>query len=211
MLLSRSDFRMPIYTNSNPKAPAKNWAMLISREMPLNGPLYAAYKRADGSLGDIAELYQSSRLNPIPNTMPGPGLEVSIWNEKFDKVADFESKPAQNRAVAEAISLTSRPSGQGPFALRFRGRVRFPDQLFRLYLGSDDGSVLKLNGITVINNDGLHGDSTKVSGIRAVSGFYDLEVLYFDAGGGSSLRLEYESKSVTRRPIPASWLYMPPG
>ena len=39
----------------------------------------------------------------------------------------------------------------------------------------------------------------------------DIEVLFFDGGGASSLRLEYESDTVKRRPIPASWLYVPAG
>ena len=209
MVLSKSDYRMPIFTNENPKAPAKDWAMLLSQELPIDKTFYAAYKRADGSLGDIAELYQSSNVHPVPAQMPAHGLEVSIYNGKFDKVADFASKPAESTAVAEAISLSPRPKGGNPFALKFRGRVHFPDEKFKLYLSSDDGSQLKLNGVSVINNDGPHSDSTKVSGIRAIDGLYDLEVLFFDAGGASALRLEYESATVKRRPIPSSWLYEP--
>ena len=208
-IISKSDFRMPIFTNGNPKAPPKDWAMLLSQELPFDKTFYAAFKRADGSLGDIAELYQSSKVNPVPATMPANGLEVSMWSGKFTKVADFASKPADSKANAEAISLERRPGGSGGFALKFRGRIRFPDQKFKLYLSSDDGSMLKLNGVTVINNDGLHGDSTKASGIRAMDGLYDLELSFFDAGGASALRLEYESDTVTRRPIPASWLFEP--
>ena len=211
MVLSSNDFRMPIYTNSNPKAPAKDWRRLLSQELPTDKPFYAAYKRADGSLGDIAELYQSSKVIEIPAVMPDQGLEVSIWNSKFEKVADFATKTPDSKAHAESISLARRPSGPNPFALKFRGRIRFPDQKFKLFLSSDDGSMLKLNGITVVNNDGLHGEGTKVSGIRAIDGLYDFEVLFFDGGGASSLRLEYESDTVKRRPIPASWLYMPAG
>ncbi len=211
MILSRSDFRMPIYINSNPKAAAKDWRMLLSQELPLDRPFFAAYKRADGTLGDIAELYQSSIVNEVPAVMPDHGLEVSIWNNKFEKVADFASKKPDSSAHAESISLAPRPAGTSPFALRFRGRIRFPDQKFKVFLSSDDGSMLKVNGITVVNNDGLHGEGTKVSGIRAIDGFYDFEVLFFDAGGASTLRVEYESDTVKRRPIPASWLYMPIG
>lgn len=209
MVISKSDFRMPIYTSSNLNSPAKDWRMLISQELPMNKAFYAAYKRADGSLGDIAELYQSSKVFPMPLVPPPHGLEVSMWNEKFEKVADFATKPGQSKAIADAISLANRPAGEGAFALRFRGRVHFPDQKFKLYLSSDDGSLLKLNGVTVINNDGLHGDSTKVSGLRAINGMYEMELLFFDAGGASSLRLEYESDTVSRRPLPASWLYQP--
>ena len=209
MVISKSDFRMPIYTNSNAKAPAKNWSMLLSQELPINKTFYAAYKRADGTLGDVAELYQSSKVTEVPSVMPALGLEVSIYSGKFDKVADFATKKADSTASSEAISLAHRPAGAMPFALKFRGRVRFPDQQFKLFLGSDDGSVLKINGVTVINNDGPHGDSTKISGIRAIDGLYDFELLYFDAGGAASLRLEYESATVKRRPIPASWLFEP--
>ena len=183
--------------------------MLLSQQLPVDSKFYAAYKRADGSLGDIAELYQSSKVFAVPTVMPSNGLEVSIWKGTYSKVADFASKPADLKAAAEAISLAPRPVAGEPFALRFRGRVRFPDQKFRLFLSSDDGSILKLNGVTVINNDGLHGEGTKASGIRAVDGLYDFELLFFDAGGAASLRLEYESDTVTRRPIPASWLYEP--
>ena len=209
MVISKSDFRMPIYSNVDAKAPANKWSMVLSQELPIDKTYYAAYKRADGTLGDIAELYQSSKVIPVPAVMPAHGLEVSIWQGRFGKVSDFASTTPSSTAMAEAISLAPRPGGDNPFALRFRGRVRFPDEKFKLYLGSDDGSVLKLNGVTVINNDGPHGDSTKVSGIRAVDGLYDFELLFFDAGGASALRLEYESATVKRRPIPAAWLYEP--
>ena len=211
LILSKSDFRMPIYTNTNPKAPAKNWRMLLSQVLPIDRAFYAAHKRADGTLGDIAELYQSSKVTEVPAVMPDHGLEVSIWNSKFEKVDDFATKTPDSKAHAESISLAARPLRATHFALKFKGRIKFPDRKFKLFLTSDDGSIVKLNGVTVVNNDGLHGEGTKVSGIRAIDGLYDFEVFFFDGGGASTLRVEYESETIRRRPIPASWLYMPTG
>jgi hexosaminidase len=209
MVLNRSDFKLPIYMSANPKAPPKDWAMLLSQELPPDQPFYAAFKRSDGSLGDIAELYQSTKVSDIPTNMPSNGLAVSIWSGNFEKVADFATKKPDATAIAESISLAPRPKGQKPFALRFWARIRFPDQKFKLYLSSDDGSILKLNGITVINNDGLHGEGTKVSGIMAVDGLYDIEIYFFDGGGASALKVEYESDTVKRKPIPANWFFEP--
>ena len=209
MVIYKNDFKLPIFTSANPKAPVKDWPMLLTQELPMNETFYAAYKRGDGTLGDIAELYQCSKVFEVPKVMPPKGLEVGIWKAKFASIADFEKKTPPTIAQAEGISLIRKPTDDQPFALRFRGRIRFPDTQFKLYLTSDDGSALKINGVTVINNDGLHAASAKVSGIRAIDGFYDLEVLYFDAGGASSLKLEYESATVTRRPVPADWFYEP--
>lgn len=209
MVLHKSDFKQAIYTSSNANAPAKNWAMLLSQEIPLNTTIYAAYKRVDGSLGDVANLYQSAKVYPVPTTMPANGLEVTMWNGKFSKVSDFEKLKPSQIALAESIALDKRPKGDETFALRYRTRIRFPDQKFRLYLTSDDGSVLRMNGVTVIDHDGLHGGSTKWSGIKAVDGFYNIELLYFEAGGASTLKLEYESATVKRQPIPISWYYEP--
>lgn len=209
MTISKDDFRLPVFTNTNPKAPSSEWKLLTTQELPANANFYAAFKRGDGSLGDIAELYQSANVAEVPSTMPPNGLEVGIWKRKFASVMDFETSKPETIAKAEGISLARKPDSDDPFALRFRCRIRFPDTQFKLYLTSDDGSLLKLNDITVINNDGLHGAGTKVSGIRAVDGLYDLTLFFFDAGGASSLKLEYESDTVSRRPVPAAWLYEP--
>lgn len=205
----RTDFKAPVFVSSNPTAPAKNWPMLISQEMPLNAPLYLAYKRGDGSLGDVAMLRASSAIKPVPNSLPALGLAVETWTDKFESVSGMDKVKPSGQATAAMVGLSPRPEAGKPFALRFKGRVRFPDRQFRLYLTSDDGSMLKLNGMVVINNDGLHAPSAKSVGIRAADGLYDLEVSFFDAGGGTALKLEYESATVKRQEIPASWYFVP--
>ena len=208
MVISKSDFKRPIFVSRNPQAPAKDWAMMLSQELPMDGTIYVAYKRGDGTLGDKAELHQSSKVAEIPAVMPANGLEVGVWKGKFTSAHDIEKLKPQSITKADIADLAKKPEGEG-FALRFKGRIRFPDRNFKLYLTSDDGSILNLNGVTVINNDGLHAASTKVSGIHAIDGMYDLDLLYFDGGGASSLKLEYESETVTRRPIPAKWYFEP--
>ena len=205
--LSRSDFKAPVYVSANLKAPAKDWPMLLSQEMPQNNSLYLAYKRGDGSLGDMAELRASTDIHPVPASLPENGLTVDTFSQKFSSVTEVEKAKPEGSTSAMVVDLAARPTQNTPFALRFHGSIRFPDRQFKLYLSSDDGSLLRLNGITVINNDGLHAASAKSVGIKAVDGLYDLDLVYFDNGGASSLKLEYESATTPRQAVPASWFY----
>lgn len=207
-LLYKSDFKLPVFVSRDLAAPARSWGMLLAQEIPKDKPLYIAYKRGDGTLGDIAEVRQCPAGAEVPTTMPPVGLMVSAWNAKLSSTAEIDKLSNPAWTSTGTIDLSKRP-GDGAFALRFKGRIRFPDRQFHLFLTSDDGSVLKINGVTVINNDGLHGSATKIAGIKAADGLYDIEVSYFDAGGGSTLKLEYESDTVKRQAIPATWFYQP--
>ena len=62
---------------------------------------------------------------------------------------------------------------------------------FRLY--SDDGSQLTVDGVMVVDNDGMH-DARELVGQHAMKkGLHPILVLYFDHNGGD-LRLKVEDK-----------------
>ncbi|MBI1331812.1 MAG: family 20 glycosylhydrolase [Armatimonadetes bacterium] len=209
MTIYRSDFNQPVFGSGAANAQARDWKLVLAQQLPMDTPFYLAYKRGDGTLGDAAALYQSSKVYPLPSVMPANGLSVEVIKGKYSSVDEFEHAPPQAAVPVTDVDLAKKPSGDQPFALRFKARIHFPDRKFRLYVTSDDGSVVKLNGVRVVDNDGLHGAVPRSSGIQAADGFYNLEVLFFDAGGASSLKLEYESDTVKREAIPTSWYYQP--
>jgi Ca2+-binding RTX toxin-like protein len=56
---------------------------------------------------------------------------------------------------------------------------------------SDDGSMLFLDGVQIVDNDGLHGVATVTSAGQALSaGTYTLELTFFERGGGNVLNAE---------------------
>jgi hypothetical protein len=74
-------------------------------------------------------------------------------------------------------------SGRGDkVAVLFKGRISFEhcSEDVQLCLKSDDGSMMKLNGQTVINNDGDHGDNTVCTGFNSMSGRKDIEVHFYE-------------------------------
>lgn len=202
--LSSNDFPRPVYVQTDRLAPAAQWAQLVSQELPANKGFYVAYKRKDGSLGDIAEIYRSDKLLPLPTTPGLPGLNVAFWEGSFKSCSDFDELTPKGSGVATNVSLVARPKPNG-YGLQFKGKIRFPGRKFKLFLTSDDGSVLRLNGIKVINHDTAHAESTKSVGIEVAEGIYDFDLRFFEAGGGSALKLEVEGSGLKRQPVPDSW------
>lgn len=204
VVYSASQFSRPVFVQTDPKAPANQWAQLVTQEIPANKGLYLAHKRRDGSLGDIAELYRSDRVNPIPSGTGQPGLNVSFWEGTFKSCSDFDELSPMGSGVASQVSLVARPRANN-YGLRFSGKIRFPGRKFKLFLTSDDGAILRLNGIKVINHDTGHAESTKTVGIDVADGIYEFDLRYFEAGGASSLRLEVEGSGLKRQVVPGSW------
>jgi hypothetical protein len=61
-----------------------------------------------------------------------------------------------------------------------------------LRLISDDGSVMRVNGIPVIDNSGLHGARAVDAEVELVEGMNPIEIDMFQNHGGASLRLHWE-------------------
>ncbi len=62
----------------------------------------------------------------------------------------------------------------------FQARRRAP---YTFYLTSDDGAQLFINGVLVVNNDGLHGALTKEAAVTLTAGVHTIEIRYFEATG----------------------------
>ncbi len=77
------------------------------------------------------------------------------------------------------------------FSVRWTGRLMAPGTgEYLLDLSSDDGSRLYVDGKMVIDNWGEHGLEVRSCKMHLIKGkFYDIRVDYFQAGGGSGLRL----------------------
>ncbi len=61
---------------------------------------------------------------------------------------------------------------------------------FRLL--SDDGSQLFIDGTSVIDNDGLHGNTPKDGTVTLTTGVKRLRIDFFEAGGGEQLTLQWK-------------------
>jgi hypothetical protein len=73
-------------------------------------------------------------------------------------------------------------------------------------LESDDGSSLAIDGVTVIDNSGMHGEQRAAANVHLGAGRHDVRVRYFDAGYGALLRLLWSAPGLPETPVPAGAL-----
>ncbi len=62
---------------------------------------------------------------------------------------------------------------------------------YTIYLTSDDGSALYIDGRKVIDNDGRHASTVIPVTLNLVAGAHDIEIRYFEAWGAQTLKLEW--------------------
>lgn len=93
-------------------------------------------------------------------------------------------------------------------ALRYEGYIRIPeDGIYSFHLASDDGSMLWIDGKTVVNNDGLHGNDEKAGAVALKKGLHQLRMDYFNASGDAALKLQWSRDGSMKSTIPADWLF----
>ena len=74
----------------------------------------------------------------------------------------------------------------------FVGYLDFPiDDSYYICITSDDGSKFFIEGSLIISNDGTHGAVQKCATYDTLAGVKQVEVEYFQQGGGATLTLEY--------------------
>jgi hypothetical protein len=159
---------------------------------------------ASTSAGDSRETSASVRvLAPIP----GRGVRYRLYPGTFEMIPDIDSLEPFAEGVVPEFGLIFIEPGSESFAARFEADLDVIDAgTYTFFLGSDDGSRLRVNSRVLISNDGRHGELFESARIDMTPGVYRLVVDYFDGGGGESLTLEYERDGMARRPIPTERL-----
>ena len=91
------------------------------------------------------------------------------------------------------------------FALDIRFTVNVPeDGTWELMLLSDDGSILTVDDVEVINNDGIHAPAPVAATVQMAKGLRNFRVRYFQGPGqGLALMLAW------RKPGVADFQYIP--
>ena len=89
----------------------------------------------------------------------------SLSQVNFNATPSFTTTVANVNFPATGGSFPQWPGGPSDFfAVRLTGSIFIPTTgTYSFSTTSDDGSVLYLDGLQILNNDGLHADATRVS------------------------------------------------
>ena len=88
------------------------------------------------------------------------------------------------------------------FGVEITGNFEVSEQgTFTFHLGGDDGAVLLIDGVPIIDNDGIHGFRTQSGEFELEPGTHAIEVGYFENYGYAGLNLEWEGPGIDGREL----------
>src|SRR5262249_3872836 len=77
-------------------------------------------------------------------------------------------------------------------AMQFNGAINIVTPgTYTFNTGSDDGSLLFIDGTQVVSNDNTHGNTTVSGTINLGAGLHSFQVSFIQAGGGGALTSQY--------------------
>ena len=108
----------------------------------------------------------------------------------------------------DVTSLSTSITGSAEtFSIRYTGLIQISaSNTYTFYTTSYDGSKLFINGIEVVDNDGLHAAQEESGTISLTAGIHDIEILFFENTGAQNLSVSYESDTISKTTLPFSIL-----
>ncbi len=150
---------------------------------------------------------KAERLKYIESdTKPGSkkGLQGTLVKGDFSQCEQVE-KAKGAKFIAPSISIPEI-APEDHFGLIYEGFVTVPEEgLYKLALGSDDGSLLYINNKLVIDNDGGHGMQFVKANLALKAATYSIKVVFFEGSGGQNLRLNVETPSGEKTEVPTEY------
>lgn len=166
----------------------------------------------------------------------GDGLNARIYNQSAPNVnngvpaftsgfADynnfFAGLPAPNVTVLTTAGGVAALDFQGSpqfgaygvtfddnMISRMSGKILIPDNgSYTFGTSSDDGSVVYIDGQLVVNNNFYQGRTRRTGAITLTAGLHDIEVGFFEGGGGNSLTVDYAGPGIAQTNLPNSVLF----
>ncbi len=130
-----------------------------------------------------------------------PNLKFTVYHGNWNNVPKFEELKSVRQGVAAGFDLL--PAGRtNEFGMRFEGYLKIEkDGDYTFHLGSDDGSLLFIDGKKVADSDGVHPHTVQTGTARLTKGMHPLRVDYTQGGGEATLTLEYEGAGIPRQDI----------
>lgn len=148
------------------------------------GDSAAAAALADGSGGSGAInpwLFEYYDLNPFgnPTNLAQAGFTANGGRDNTNTPTTTGS--------ASSISPTDYDTADD-FALKFTSELTVTSAgTYTFGTTSDDGSKLFIDGVEIVDNDGLHGSVTQTGSVALTEGTHVVEIIYFENNFGNTL------------------------
>jgi hexosaminidase len=154
-----------------------------------------------------ATFLRRAALEAKPYDAAQPGLKYAVFEGRFNTVQGLgEGAPSQS-GYTRSLDLAQFGRSLN-YGIRFEGYLEVPsDDFYRFAVESDDGAVLRIDDEVVVDNDGEHASRELIGHIPLQQGLHKLQLSYFQAQGGATLRVGWAGAQEVLRPLEGPALF----
>jgi len=128
-------------------------------------------------------------------------IAFEMFEGRWEELPDFDMLTAKSSGQTADFDVLVTAKRER-FALRFKTYLHVPkDGEYQVWLGSDDGSRLLVDGQQVVIADGVHPHTIVEGKVDLKAGPHPLVVEYFEGGGEESLSVEIAGPDIVRQPL----------
>ena len=156
----------------------------------------------------VLDAVKAEFIPASPAKNPAAGVKYTFHQGKFGNVASMSHSPVADSGTMPVPSIASAPR-EDHYGYVFSGYVDIPETgVWTFMTKSDDGSVLEIDGVKVVDNDGSHAEVSATGRIALEKGLHPFRLLYFEDYEGQALSWGWAAPGQTGfSDIPAASLF----
>ncbi len=175
-----------------------------------NTRIRAIAKTDNGTISSDTAHTSIDRLNLMKQVFlekPLPALHYAYFESGTMNREALGKLTPLKQGITSVVSHTLKQRND-KFGFIFEGYLKIEKTGgYSFYTNSDDGSILFIDGVEIVNNDGNHGEEEKEGKCLLEKGFHKIKLLYYDSGGGNHLDWGYSAIGEKKKAIPENLLF----
>ncbi len=153
------------------------------------------------------EFYPAVMHAPVKADNLEQGLRYRYYTGIWQKLPDFSKLQLVKSGITSYPDF-SMVDDVDYFGIVYEGYINIPeDDIYSFYTRSDDGSILFINGIKVVNNDETHALKRETGHIGLKKGLHPFELHFFDNWYAEYLETGIRTQKMEWQPIPKQMFY----
>ncbi|WP_179413405.1 family 20 glycosylhydrolase [Mucilaginibacter sp. E4BP6] len=135
-------------------------------------------------------MWNKSPLPPVNYNGTTSGLKYELYSGTFTSTADLDKSVAVDTGIVKSFNQAAIKKSSLAFGVIYNGFIRIDnDGVYNFTTQSDDGSVLLIDDVPVVNNDGKHGSLEQGGSVPLQKGFHRFTLKYYNVGTTASLHV----------------------
>jgi hexosaminidase len=143
-----------------------------------------------------------------PLTHQQKGITYDYYEQAFSSAENVKGTPTKS-GVLDSLNIPAWiPKKKEWFAFNYKGYLKIDKEgLYTFSLNADDGAVLYIDDVLVVDNDGYHYAQEKSGNIGLGEGYHSIRLAYFEGKYTPVLEVKIMCQGLKKQAIPLSMLW----